>query len=129
MAASDVFRMFTKSMFRMFSYVFVCLRMFRNQLSSFNSIIVLQMFEKCVKPFIYLNCVVLSLFNVASSSQRERETETETETETERDKERDTERQRQRQRENYAELPTFILSISISFYLFCVSVVFHFDLR
>ena len=91
------------------------------------------MSEKCVKPFIYLNCVVLSLFNVASSSQRERdrdrETETETETETERDKERDTERQRQRQRENYAELPTFILSISISFYLFCVSVVFHFDLR
>ena len=95
------------------------------------------MSEKCVKPFIYLNCVVLSLFNVASSSQRERDRdrdrdrdrETETETETERDKERDTERQRQRQRENYAELPTFILSISISFFLFCASVVFHFDLR
>ena len=49
-----------------------------------------------MKPFLYLNCVVFSLFKVTSSSaerererererEKKKETETETETETERD--------------------------------------------
>ena len=74
-----------------------------------------------LKPFTYINCVVFSLFKVASSSaEREKR-----------------ERERRREREygereygvlSSAELAISILSISISFYLFCFSVVFRFDL-
>ena len=67
-----------------------------------------------MKPFLYLNCVVFSLFKVTSSSaERERERERKKETETETDRQR--------------EMEYGVLS-SVSFYLFCFSVVFRFDL-
>ena len=81
-----------------------------------------------LKPFTYINCVVFSLFKVASSSaEREK-----------RERERRREREREYGEREYgereygvlssAELAISILSISISFYLFCFSVVFRFDL-
>ena len=50
---------------------------------------------KRVKPFLYLNCVVFSLFKVTSSSaEREREREREREKERDRDRDRDGDRER-----------------------------------
>ena len=73
---------------------------------------------KRVKPFLYLNCVVFSLFKVTSSSaERERE----------REREREKERDRDRDRDGDREMEYGVLS-SVSFYLFCFSVVFRFDL-
>ena len=76
-----------------------------------------------LKPFTYINCVVFSLFKVASSSaEREKR-------ERERRRERETEYgEREYGVLSSAELAISILSISISFYLFCFSVVFRFDL-
>ena len=72
-----------------------------------------------LKPFTYINCVVFSLFKVASSSAERQK--------------REREREREYGEREYgvlssAELAISILSISISFYLFCFSVVFRFDL-
>ena len=69
-----------------------------------------------MKPFLYLNCVVFSLFKVTSSSA-----------ERERERERERKRKRQRQRRRQREMEYGVLS-SVSFYLFCFSVVFRFDL-
>ena len=65
-----------------------------------------------MKPFLYLNCVVFSLFKVTSSSA---------------ERERERKRKRQRQRRRQREMEYGVLS-SVSFYLFCFSVVFRFDL-
>ena len=65
---------------------------------------------KRVKPFLYLNCVVFSLFKVTSSSA-EREREREREKERDRDRDRDGDRDRQTERDG-------VWCIIISFILF-----------